>query len=416
MVAHDGIGVGMRRGGGRALARVGGVIAIAVWAGWSGGCSGSTTNRQTDAGGPAAAPAKAEAPGTRGGTPGPAAAPSGLAMADIDHVAWGKVGYRLDWQGFPFYAGSRVPEVTRLVGLPDMVLAQERSSLVSLMEPTTGQVRWSAEVANPLTRFVGLTRDPIDATRVLAASESELFGLTTGTGSMVSRQKLERVVNTPPIIAGDVAIFGSTAGEVYAHNFARNVKAWGFMARGAINAAPVSVGGIVGVVSQVGDVVFLTPSGSLVGRGRVLGSVATDPVTDGSRLFVAALDQSLWAFDTSGVELWRYRTAGPLRVQPACVNGVVYCEVPGKGMTAFDGASGRLLWSNPKAAGTVIAGRADRVLAWDGERLALLDAARGDTIDGATPVGITRLVAGGPDNAELYAAFAGGSVARFLPR
>src|SRR5262245_5304721 len=68
----------------------------------------------------------------------------------VDHAAYAKIGYRLDWMGFPSITGSQPIDFVQ--PYPDLVAVLERGSTVSLLEPSTGARRCADQLANPLTR------------------------------------------------------------------------------------------------------------------------------------------------------------------------------------------------------------------------------------------------------------------------
>ncbi|MBL9002534.1 MAG: PQQ-binding-like beta-propeller repeat protein [Phycisphaerae bacterium] len=346
----------------------------------------------------------------------PAVSSAGPFPADFE--AWSKVKYRLDWSGFPFplLGQHRTQEV---VPFPDMLAVLDASSNVAVLETSTGERRWGDELANPLTKFVAVSRDPMDAGRIIVSSQSEAFVISATTGTLLARETFARVVNTRPVIAGNIMIFGTSTGEVLGHLLGRNLKAWGFQGKGPITADPVRLAdGTIGIVSQAGDVMFLTPRGNMVGRGTILGGLMTNPVTDGNLMYMAGLDQSVWCFAPSGALIWRHRTASPLRTQPTMQNGVLYCDIPREGLTALEGLSGKVLWSNPKVSGTVIGSRGGRALVFDstGKTLALVDPVDGALVDSILLPGIVRIVADAQENPNLYAVSDKGVVGKFIPR
>jgi outer membrane protein assembly factor BamB len=343
-------------------------------------------------------------------------AASAASPSTFPHDAWSKIGYRLDWQGYPFSAARGKPTVVNLAVWSDAIVAQERSSMVTFLEPNTGAVRWTTELAGPLTRFVGISRDATDTNRIFVASESELFSIASQTGNLVHRESFERVVNTEPVIAGSLAIFGGSTGEMQAHMIGQGVKAWGFMLPGAVDANPIWVGNTVGAVSQSGEIVFLNTDGTVAGRNRIYSGIATNPVSNATTMFIAGLDQSVWAFDPSGLLRWRVRTSSPLRVQPTADGSSVYCFVPGQGLTAFDAETGRTLWTSPKTVGTVVATRAGRLVVWGASGVSLLDATRGDVMETADIEGIKMIRADKFADGALYIVNANGSVSKLIPK
>jgi outer membrane protein assembly factor BamB len=356
-------------------------------------------------------------PQANGSTP-PSQAPANVAQGiDINHEAWAKIGYRLDWVGYPFGGNNRRVNVIGMAIRDDAVVLQEKSSTVTLMEATNGGNRWSIDVASPLTRFVDLEFDAADPSRVLVVSETELFTLDVATGNFSGRDDFQKVVNTSAVYDGGVAIFGTASGQVYAHNRVSGLSAWGFGLNATIDADPVRVGEMaVGVVSQGGEVIFLTPQGQLLGRARIFGGMDTDPVADEQRMYVAGLDQSLWAFTPTGQLAWRFRTPAALTVQPSTHDNVVYCEIPGSGLTAFDAGTGSVLWLAKDTSGTVIGQRNNRLVAWNGRTITTLDPRDGSVVERFDVPGIQRVEAQDFTDGVLYLVSSRGVVARMITR
>lgn len=346
----------------------------------------------------------------------PATTTAGQSRFPVVHEDWAKLGYRLDWVGFPFgVSESRVP-VVALSLQNEYVVIQRNTSAVTLMEATTGRNRWSTELTGPLTKWVGIVRDDENAGRLLVASESELFMLAPATGNLLGRHRLGRVVNTPPLLVGDTAVFGTSLGVVHGHNLVNGLPLWAFASNSSIDARLLDVGGAIAAVSQGGDVMFFNGQGSMVGRAQVYGPLDCDPGTDGNLLFVASRDQSLWAFHTTGGTAWRYRTSNPLKGTPVAHDGTLYADLGTQGITALDPNSGSIKWSSPNAHGTVIGLRDGRLLAWDGSSLATLNPATGDIIEKAAMPGVATVAPDAFVDGNVYAVSDRGVVAKFMVR
>jgi len=328
-----------------------------------------------------------------------------------------KVGYGWDWSGFPL--PDRGEKIKFITAYPDAVVVQDTGSKLTVLEPSNGRLRWSDELANRITKFVGLARDPDPARgdRIISSSESEAFVVSMRTGEITSRQRFEKVVNTRPVMFGTMAVYGTPAGELMGHNIASNLRVWGYMAAGPIEFAPVRVGFAVGGVTQDGFVSFVDPvSGSLIGRTKLFGGVATEPVSDGNLMFVASLDQSLYAISPGGTLAWRHRTSEPLTTQPAVVGNTVYCSTADEGFTAFDAATGSIRWSTNEVTGTVLGTKKGRLVVWNGSALTLVDAQRGTVVERANLPGLSKLVFDSFDDGNLYAVNSAGVVGKFLPK
>ncbi len=329
---------------------------------------------------------------------------------------WAKLGYRLDWVGFPFPGAARGTHINTVEAYDDALVIQQADSTLSLLESGSGKTRWSTQVAGPLTRFVGINRDETNANNILVSSQSEMFTVSAANGSLIDRDRFNRVVNTAPIISNGIAIFGCSTGEVMGHVIGRGVKAWGFLSTGAIEADPADMGSTVGFVSQTGDVMFFSKSGGLTGRGRIFEGLSNNPVADGGILFVAGRDRSVWAFDTAGNELWRHRTSTPLSAQPTAHNGALYVAIPGEGLTAFEGSNGKVLWNVPSIMGTVIGTNHGNLVVYGRERVTTLNAASGTIVAQADVPGVVRITTDKFDDGNLYAVSDRAIVAKFTVR
>lgn len=335
----------------------------------------------------------------------------------IEGADWGKIGYRLDWVGYPAITGS-LP-IQHAAAYPDIVVTLEGGSQLSILEATTGNRRWADQLANPLTSFVGLARD---GGQIFAVSEAEVFTLDAQGGTLRNRQKTEKIVSTEPVQFGNLLIFGTPSGEVLAHlsgGSVGGVKVWGFGTGSSVERKPALIGTVVGSVSIAGQVTFLdAQTGGLVGRNTIYAGTDTNPVAEGNLMFVASLDQSIYAFyPQGGTVAWRHRTASPLHTQPTAHAGKLYCSVPGEGLVAFDGGTGNVLWRCKNFAnGVVVAMNKGNLVVFNGEEGALVDAQRGDIIERAKLPGVAFLKTDTFVDGNLYAISKSGVIAKFLKR
>jgi outer membrane protein assembly factor BamB len=335
----------------------------------------------------------------------------------VDYRDYAKIGYRMDWRGYPAVTGS-LP-VRHMQPYQDIVVTVEGGSIATVLEANTGGRRCSDQLATPLTRFVGIAREQ---QRILVASDAEVYVLDPQTCTMTARQKIEKIVATEPVPFNDLLIFGTGTGEVLAHmtrSGVSGVKAWGFATTGAVEHKPALVGTAVGAVAQSGQVVFLdAQTGSFLGKSFVYAGLDTDPVGDANLFYVASLDQSIYAFNPLGGSLvWRVRTASPLRVQPTAYGGRLYCTVPGQGLTAFDSSAGQVVWTCKGFSGTVVAASNKTLIGFDKSvpELATIDRERGDVIARTKTPGVVMAKPDVFENGNLYLLSSSGLVAKFVP-
>ncbi len=335
------------------------------------------------------------------------------ANAPEAHDTYAKLGYRFTWRGFPVMAANA--RVTHFDVFDDIVIVQENANTLTVIEATTGANRWSAALGRPTNKFVGNVRT---GDRVLSSSDHELFILNVDTGALLDRQGLEVVVNTSPVVFGSTVVYGATSGEVIGHNMGSRYKRWGYLLKGAIRSDPATAGALVGVVSQGGDAIIIDPAtGSSTSRGRIFDGLANDPVANASAMYVAGLDQSIWAFSTFGGErLWRLRTQYPIKSQPTVHDGVLYVNLQEKGLTAINTATGEIIWETKDAPGEVMGQRDGLLFVWDGARATLVDKERGGVMEQTELPGVHELRMSSFEDGDLYTVTRSGVVSKFMPK
>ncbi len=349
----------------------------------------------------------------------------------IVHDDWASLGYRWQWSTTPLVAGKGKVELVDILG--DTIAVQSEDSYTALLQASTGNRLWQVRNTSPLTHFVANVRVK-DV--LLSCSRPELFLLELNSGNLIARQPVDLVVSTRPVIYGGLAVFGTPVGQVLCHRFGKingdplpppfddGAKEWAYGLDGTIEADPVRIGSTAGFVTQAGEVFFVDiPSGKGISWAQISGGMRTDPVTDGQRMFVASLDQSIYAFAPGdSTWLWRYRTDAPLTEQPYWADGVLYCHIKSEGMVAFDvssealdnGTFGEPLWKNPDVTGEVVASHHHDLVVWDGSNATLIDHATGDVLAKISLPRISRLIPG--DNEDLYALAENGLLIKFSPR
>lgn len=341
------------------------------------------------------------------------------AAFEIPSASYNNLGYRMDWRGFPRVEPRE--SIARLQIFPDALVVQETGSNVTVMEPANGSVRWSSGLANRLTKFVGVSRvnDPRHGDAFVVASESEAFLLATQTGTLIARQQFEKVATAGPVIMGGMGIFGTASGEIFCHQFANGIKLWGVDSDGSFDQSPVVVSGsTVGAVTTTGRVVFVDlAAGGLVGKGQIFGGPGAALASNGAALYVASVDQSLYAFLPNGAQLWRYRTSLPLKSAPAATAEAVYCETQ-DGITAFDAMSGSVLWSRAGVSGAVIGKRKTNLMVWDARSMTmtLVDQQRGDVMANEKLPGVRLIKLSAFEDGDMYVVSTSGVVAKFVTR
>ncbi|MEL6498537.1 MAG: PQQ-binding-like beta-propeller repeat protein [Planctomycetota bacterium] len=347
--------------------------------------------------------------------------PPGLTIAQridllpVENAQWRRMGYRISWKVAPPLAPDE--EFVRTVISDTLLLTQISTGEITAFSTETGDSGrrlWSTNLANPLTRYTGMA---VEGDRVIVTSQAEVFGVEANSGNLLTRQSFGSLVNTPPLVLGEVVVVGSNNGELFGHFLATGFKAWGHQIRGPLEVQPVMVDGTVGIVSSIGRVLFVDPvSFRQTSQGEVFNGPGA-PLTAGDGLmFVPSLDQSLYAFDPRERRpVWRYLTPDAIREPAVFHNGVVYCAFREAGMTALDAGTGELLWENAALRGRVIGTRNGRLLVWDNDRLSLIDPQRGVELDSILVPNVKFIEADSFEDGNLYITSNEGVVARFEP-
>jgi outer membrane protein assembly factor BamB len=358
---------------------------------------------------------------TRTGPQAPESIDERRAAFPLNDEDFSKIGYSRDWLGFPVVAAQG--NITGLRAWDDIVVIQDSNSTATALEASTGQRRWSNQLAAQLTRFVG--SDRVQGS-LLAFAESEAIGLSPDTGDILTRQRFERLVNTPAVMVGDRAIFGTARGDVLAHGLGLGFQAWAFGTGATITRTPILVGASVAILNDRGELFFLNPiSGALNGRSQAMyATSAFDPVAAGDLLVVASQDQSIYAFrESGGRPVWQHRTSSMPGAAPTYFEGRVFCEVDGN-LTGFTAGTGKVAWASQGTKGTVVAvrqsGAGAVLLVQDGITLTQVDAERGDVLERISVPGLYQVKPdGGPGlraNGTVYLISTGGLVAKMRPR
>jgi len=119
---------------------------------------------------------------------------------------------------------------------------------------------------------------------------------------------------------------------------------------------------ITSIIAGEDFVVFATDAGNVISiapdRPRRLwqfdagAAIAGPVVRDGMSLFFASKDTNVYRVDIVGATarklVWKHQMPGVLEVPPYVTGRVVYQYALGKGLTAIDKESGRLIWSLPE--------------------------------------------------------------------
>ena len=321
------------------------------------------------------------------------------------------IGYSQTWIGVAPTVGG----ITLISQIGDEIAVVDSQSTVSALSGSTGGFRWSGAALNASTRVKDVRR--IGDT-VYIGDDGEAVALKAETGELIDRQHFQRVLATRSAVVGNLIVFGSGSGELYAHDAGVGLNAWMYQLGAPISVDPVTVlGRRVGVINRVGKMFIIdAASGSAVGTYQAAAGSSVNPVAGDGKVFFASDDQSLYAINAADpVSLaWRVRTEMPLNRQPMYGQGKLILVVPGSGLTALSGDTGKPLWTVPAIDADPVAMSNNRILVRTGEQLISLEAATGQEIARITIKGLQQVLM--QSNNQVILGLRDGRIIKLSPR
>jgi len=342
-------------------------------------------------------------------------APESAELWSIDHDAWHELGYRWEWTGFPLMQPGA--GLTDAVAYDDAIITTASDTTVTCMESSTGKVRWAKQLDRPTTQLFEPTR--VGQTLYIC-SDTELHEINIKNGNTLDRDSVGAIINTKPLIMGNMALFGTTRNELFGFQLTNDFKLWSYTFDGEIQSPPVEAeDGSVAMISGGGDLrILMARDGASLMKTNIAGGAVASLIVDDGAVFIPSTDQSLYAFSLEdGYRYWRKRTSKPVLVQPVMHDGVLYATIAEEGLTAIDSISGDVLWKNEGINGWAVSlANGDELMVWTGSHLVAVDKDSGDVIsstdlDGASGVRTDSFIDG-----NLYVITPNGAMAKFSLR
>jgi len=263
---------------------------------------------------------------------------------------------------------------------------------VYAIDANTGMVRWRHATGGAVASTPAVANDLVFVNgndgrfRALRAADGGLaWSVRMGTAVPLKwGYESGDIYTSSPVVGGNVVVFGSQDGHVYALEAGTGRERWRFRTGGRVYATPAIAGDTVYAADQAGAVFALSlTNGRLAWRfdteGTRLNSadwgfdrttVQSSPAVTGGAVYVGARDGFLYAIDrATGKERWRHdHKVSWVNSSPAVSEGLVYAgSSDGHFIQAVDTASGQERW-RAMAVGVVWASPAvDGALLYVGE-------------------------------------------------
>jgi outer membrane protein assembly factor BamB len=162
-------------------------------------------------------------------------------------------------------------------------------------------------------------------------------------------------VRSSPVVAGDLVIFGSGDGNLYAVQATTGRERWRQPLGGAVASTPAVADGLVVATAREHVVRAVDLQ---TGRPRWKFETGADrpfewgwdfwlssPTISATTVYVGSGDGNVYALELStGRKLWQFPTGGRVRSTPAVDQGVVYVGSMDGKLYALDAATGKIKW------------------------------------------------------------------------
>ncbi|HEY3185322.1 MAG TPA: PQQ-binding-like beta-propeller repeat protein [Gaiellaceae bacterium] len=175
--------------------------------------------------------------------------------------------------------------------------------------------------------------------------------LDRDTGKLKRQLVIGSPIESSPVIANGLDLFGTWDGRVYALDLERTRVRWTYRSGCKITSSAALAGGSMYIGDYCGRVLALAPkTGSVRWSRGVNGRVYGTPAVGGGRVFVpSSTGGSLTAFTTGGRRLWSRGTGAYVYSSPALsgghvyfgsYNGLLYCVSAATGATNWTVSAG----------------------------------------------------------------------------
>lgn len=279
-----------------------------------------------------------------------------------------QIDYNIAWESAIALSGQG--RALEIYPFGDYVLASETGrNILTALTARDGRSAWEYQVGSSLEHLRGVNRM---GDEILASTQSDLYYLDVATGRLQRQQRYspKDAALTSGVIFGPYLIYGTSDGRIVYHHLAVGLMQMAYRLESAqsVTHPPIVLGSEFAVITQSGGIHLMDGvNNSRIWSAAVRDPVSATPAIGEYAIYVAGLDQSLWAFRIAdGKMVWRFRCQQPLTDDPKLIDGIVYQAEPGKGLHAIDSRTGVEKWlATPVRGGTVVARKNGQLIVWD---------------------------------------------------
>jgi len=165
-------------------------------------------------------------------------------------------------------------------------------------------------------------------------------------------QSRPRAITTTPLLDGEVVIYGSRDGRLYAVERASGESKWSYKADDGVGSSPVEAGTAVVFADYRGGVFSLGRSTGKLNWKRILPSkVVSTAVVGGGEVLVGCTDGLAYCLSLeTGRVLWKLQTGDRIRGTSAWSDDIFFVPSYDGFLYAVSAGSGNVLWKHPVGA------------------------------------------------------------------
>jgi outer membrane protein assembly factor BamB len=297
------------------------------------------------------------------------------------------LGLRVSWQtGSLASLGASAQQLS--VSADSAWFADSAGSIVRLRRDN-GETVWRASTNPGIERVTAIEHLPSGSRdHVFVVTDLNSVTLDAATGTMVRKSNFSHLPSQEPAVFGPSLVYGSHTGLCCWFQYGNGFN-WRACSLGGNISAPVTIAGQLVLVGSTSGAVYALDAATaeILWTRRLAAGIEAKIAADERACFVAAIDQSVWAFDLSnGRVLWQHFASVPLRNPPSRIGDGLYVQVPGEGLVSFNPAprdrpDGEIRWRS-KVAGDALCVSGSRIHVWDqrSKTMSLLDQGSGRVI------------------------------------
>ncbi len=340
----------------------------------------------------------------------------------VDRDTAHDLGYRIDWQRNTHPSENSGIKDISVQG--DSVFVLDGQNFLARLRRSDGVQLWRIPVVDAIDEIQGIKFMPT-IRRIYVTSGGDMIVLESDTGSQIAKQKLGEIANTKSSIYGPYFIYGARNGQLVWHTYSVGHEWRAYQVSPSIQLDPQVYDGVIVTVGNNGRVMVLDAGTTQqLWNKRLLNYITARPAVGLGNVYIAGLDQHLWALDIdTGYQAWRYLTRSPLTDSPVIVGERVYQQIPADGLVCFearpiDSPDGVILWTAESVKGNVIARLKSNLLVWDDDKreMDVIDIAYGSVAKHISIPSAQYVLGSLGGNGDVIAASEDGRVVRLVPR